>query len=992
MVEIPGLKISGPLGTGGTAYVAKAFSEKLNREVAVKYPLDSGNESTQQFENLAAREIKLVAQLKYPGIVRILDFSEEPPYLVLELCHGQTLDQIGKIENTNTLLNVLSAASASLEFIRINSLVHGDIKPHNIFLPSDKMTRESNKLFFVKISDFSLGRRTDESESDRAGHGTIGYAAPETLAKRITTHKSDLFALGIIAYQLATGKHPFMEGESDPVKIESRIQEDEPESIKTLRNNLPNEFVELVNSLLAKKDSDRPESSWEVCQQLRNAGATYPFEQALSPHFLLKSKSEYGNFCDNFLELSDKERCRLDTLTDSKTDYLRIVLSLNFRKGNLEYSGKNYRFKSRIYWPSRLRRECLRWFTSSEIGGKRQLIRAAVVGGKNKLIESSSEYGFPPASSELFHHLISNKTVKRFSGQLVSNYESQKDFYTSAVLYLQVGSIEDATRCAEKAATNLTDAAHRASAINLVNRIYDYASMQGKAFDVRQLLMIKGDIELAGGDTDSAFDTYNRIIDLYNGKDNDRLLAETFLDLGSLYKSMQNFDAGINILNKAMAIYRESNSELEISRTLKELGNIHWVASKLPESLDFYRQALAIQKRLMAVADAATSLHNIASIYGMQGRIGRSIHILKLALVMKRKVGNEIEISRTLNNLGYAFQLNDNLSEAVRCLGESLDINRRLGSKRDLLFNLWNLSEVTYKAGRLKDSLEYVKEGLELSDVLNDKPLLGRNHLSFGRILNRMGRYSDAQSHFETVEKMLKNFDDDVLALNLKINQARIRYEIGDTPESLVFAQEALQMATILKAKPEVLDGLLILIIINGKKEDLELARKTAGELDLFREKRIVESFYQQYLLEHSPDEVSYDFFNEIEPKLNEISDDIELPRLLTVASEITFVHQDIAKSELLISKAIEMSRKMGLAYEHVCALIFLGRIQYEMADYEKCFATFKQALLLCKEVASNMNSNNDKQLFMSKPRIKFLATAIVKLSEKLESKKKASV
>ena len=231
MINIPGLTIGCQLGEGGTALVAKAFSEQLNRDVALKYPLDKQEHSITEFQKLSRRENDLLGEIRVPGIVQIHSFSITPPYLLLELCSGETLDKIGKVENSKTLFNLISAISIDLEFMRGIGLIHCDLKPNNIFLPADRSQISGDRLFFLKLSDFGLSKNESEPESARVGHGTIGYAAPETLASSAISHKSDLFSLGVIAYELATGVHPFIQGESDPVRIESRVREETPPHI-----------------------------------------------------------------------------------------------------------------------------------------------------------------------------------------------------------------------------------------------------------------------------------------------------------------------------------------------------------------------------------------------------------------------------------------------------------------------------------------------------------------------------------------------------------------------------------------------------------------------------------------------------------------------------------------------------------------------------------------------------------------------------------------
>ena len=233
----PHLRFLEPLGRGGTADVAKAHATHLNRTVAVKYPLQISDDPTIDFASLAKREWDLIGGARFPGLVRLWEApSRDPDYLLLELCPGPTLDTVPKIDSLETALAILSAVATGLEFLNAAGLVHGDLKPHNIFLPPEWATLPPESLFYVKLSDFSLGRRLDEPETIRAGLGTVGYMAPETIADRITSHRADLFALGVMAYQLVTGEHPFLKGDIDPVRVNSarsRSRVHSPEGTET---------------------------------------------------------------------------------------------------------------------------------------------------------------------------------------------------------------------------------------------------------------------------------------------------------------------------------------------------------------------------------------------------------------------------------------------------------------------------------------------------------------------------------------------------------------------------------------------------------------------------------------------------------------------------------------------------------------------------------------------------------------------------------------
>jgi len=997
MREIPGLKITGPLGEGGTATVARAFSEELHKEIAFKYPLHKYKESVTQFQKLAQRENKLIGNLKYPGIVRIFKYCEEPAYLLLELCLGKSLDRVGKINDPARLLSVISSIAASLEFIRINKLIHGDLKPHNIFLPSDFDSYINGHLFYSKISDFSLGRFMDEPETARAGHGTVGYAAPETLAQGKSSHKSDLFALGVIAWQLATGKHPFMEGESDPVKIESRIQENEPEPLDKLRGDLPTEVIELIQSLLSKDENKRPDSAWEVCQNLKEAGCIFPFEKALAPTHLIRFHDNYNEFVGQYLDLADKLRNRLFEITESDLNCLRLVLTANSRRRNLVYSEGRFSFRSNIYWPRYLRRLVSTYFSNADFHLKKEIVRSAIVGDKQTAIETgivdANQFADVPAGiSLIMNHLLSMNFLRRMAKHLAVAIEKAGRFHLAAELYLKSGKFEEAIYCTGKAIENLTDAAHRQAGIHLIDRVFEFAQMTGHEFETRQLLMVKGDIQRTGGDLDSALETYNRITELYNNHPSDKLLAETYRDLGDIHKTKQKFDHGIKVLNRALEIYGSLKDELEESRTLNAIGGIYRIYTDLPNALKFMRRALAIQRRLGAVSDAASSINSMAIIYGTKGKLKRAIALLTISLKMKRTLGDQFEIARTLNNLGYAHQLFGNLIDAQYFLKESLEINRRIGSKNEELHNLWNLSEIMLKCGNLSEAIAYSKDELKLSVSLNIKLHQAYFSKRMGNIHQRMYQFAESESYYEQTAALAAEIDDKVLKTRLLISRSELRYELGDLKAAVVLAEQALQDSVSLKARIEELWALMVLVRILGKMEHLNRAKNIIEELKLDREKLLLEFEYLQFLLEIDAKSDLKRTYETVKSKLKTLHDDIEYPKLLNTAAEIEISCGDKPKGAELLAESRRLAHSKNLVSEEIISHILGGKLAFSENDYEKAFGSYKAALQLCKQASMTIKSDEDKLSFMKKPKMIFLANQIRQLNDKTGSKQKAGV
>lgn len=900
------------------------------------------------------------------------------------------------MDNLALALNVLSAVALNLEFLQANSIIHGDLKPHNIFLPSKWQDLNNDRLFYVKLSDFSLGRFNHEPDGARAGLGTVGFMAPETVAQSRVTFPSDLFALGVIAYQVLTGVHPFMDDESDPVKINSRVREEDPAPLHSIRPDLPEDLVDLVERLLAKNESQRPQSGWEVCQALRKAGARYPFEKALRPAHFFSSKN-YRVRIKAIIQATDRQWRRLDLLHDESDAALRLLLTANFIKGSLRYDGRRFVFSKGIYWPATLRRNTLSVFQQSPFGHKRQIVKAAIVGDMASardlgIISRDQLKHTPPSLPELMQQLIRPRLLRRYSAAYASRAERSESYEPAARLYLQAGELQGAERCAYQASVMLNKEHNSEAAVRIINRVVEYAQMIGKATEMRQLLMIRGDIHKQNGDTDLALATYRQIIDLSSDLPPDKLLAETYKDLGDLHRMKQESEAGLKALHNALEIYKELSDELEISHTLNNIGNIYWIASNLDAALDHYRRALRIQRRLDAPADVASTLGNIAMIYVIKGRFRRSIHLMNLSLMLKKKIGNAGEIARTLNNLGYAYHFSGIPRKAVSCLSEALKINRRIGSKKEILFNLENLAGVMTTAGQLKEVLPYLKEGMSLSEALSDKRHYAAFNLNIGTVLKRMGRFCEAERHFATGEEIIREIDDKMLAVEAAVRQAGLRYLLGDKTHALEVGETALKTARQINDKSGQLNALLLITRVSDEAHFIEAALALADELHLKRERTLINFNVIESLLEQSRTDEAYEAAEETLPELDQMSEDIELAWMCNVAAELMLAHDNLESALGYLSRAQRLANANGTLPEMITTLTLQGRIDLSKGDYEQCYRNYKSALQICKQITESIKNEADRRLFQNKRSTMFLVNEIKRLGILMGKKQRAGL
>jgi eukaryotic-like serine/threonine-protein kinase len=272
-------KLLSPIGDGAMGEVWSAEHLTLGHTLAIKALRTTmkDEESIARFE----REARVMAQLGDLSrhITRVTEHGVMPdgtPYLVMEVLRGEGLDLLLKRERRLSLDRVaaiITQLCKALSAAHKEGVVHRDIKPANIFITQN----EDNELL-VKLLDFGVAKAMAEAANDTgAGQlvGTPNYMSPEQMSADATVdHRSDLFAVGSIAYRCATGKTPF--GNGSVKEMATRILTAEPPVPSKVHSGLPKSFDAFIAKALAKEPADRFQSARELSDALREVAEVPP--------------------------------------------------------------------------------------------------------------------------------------------------------------------------------------------------------------------------------------------------------------------------------------------------------------------------------------------------------------------------------------------------------------------------------------------------------------------------------------------------------------------------------------------------------------------------------------------------------------------------------------------------------------------------------------------------------------------------------------------
>ncbi|UBH04518.1 hypothetical protein K8P10_000029 [Leucobacter sp. Psy1] len=251
-------ELSSRIAVGGMGEVWKATDSIIGRTVAIKILKDEYMGDPGFLERFRA-EARHAALVNHEGIANVFDYGEEQgsAYIVMELVPGEPLSAIIEREGrlpTDQVLGIVAQTATSLQAAHDAGLVHRDIKPGNLLI-----TPEGR----VKITDFGIARIADQVPLTATGQvmGTVQYLAPEQASGHIATPATDIYSLGVVAYECLAGKRPFT-GESQVAIAMAQINDTPPD----LPNDVPAPVRNLVMACLAKDADGRPQSATKLAQ------------------------------------------------------------------------------------------------------------------------------------------------------------------------------------------------------------------------------------------------------------------------------------------------------------------------------------------------------------------------------------------------------------------------------------------------------------------------------------------------------------------------------------------------------------------------------------------------------------------------------------------------------------------------------------------------------------------------------------------------------
>jgi serine/threonine-protein kinase len=262
-------RIEGRLGVGGMSTVQLAFDQRLERYVAIKL-LAEHLADDPTFVSRFRREALAAARLVHPNIVQVFDFGlderQHQHFIVMEHVSGHSCAELlrdhGRME-VDQAVDVVTQACRGLDYAHRNGVVHRDVKPGNLLVSDSDV---------VKLADFGIARAADQSSITQVGSvlGTAAYLAPEQARGEEAGPRADLYSLGVVSYQLLTGRRPYEANSLSELALKQ--QREPPPPVDEVNPRVPPELADAVALALSLDQEERPATAALLAEALA-AGA-----------------------------------------------------------------------------------------------------------------------------------------------------------------------------------------------------------------------------------------------------------------------------------------------------------------------------------------------------------------------------------------------------------------------------------------------------------------------------------------------------------------------------------------------------------------------------------------------------------------------------------------------------------------------------------------------------------------------------------------------
>jgi serine/threonine protein kinase/Tfp pilus assembly protein PilF len=734
-VRVGNYMVEGRIGAGGMGEIFLAQDMSLHRKAVLKF-LPEQLASDEQFRERMIREARSAAALNHPNIVTIYEIGEfqTRPFIAMEYLTGKPLSEYcGKVQ-TQEALSLAAQICDGLRVAHDAGVIHRDIKPSNILVDDDGR---------AKILDFGLAAVGDDSNLTRTGTtlGTASYMAPEQARGEQVDRRSDIFAVGVVLYELISGVSPFNRG--NLASTIHAVVYDRVDPIASRSSDCPIELQRIVEKALEKEPEARYQSMQDMLSDLRKLYTSSDISQVITSSIIavrdrVRSLAvlclrNLGPAEDDYLSYGITEDLIVDLtrIGSMRISPMRSVLKYKETDDDLEVIA------------SKLNVEMI---LDGSLHKSGSTIRVSA-----QLIDVRND---------------ENLWAERWE-ESVENLPQVKEALARGIS----GALQVDSMVARAAQIGRPDA-HDATA-------YEFYLRGKYAFGSRE----------AASDLDVALELYQKALDA-----EPNLLAAK-AGIAEIHMQRGDFDLANSQLISALSEARSSEQRADEAMLLGLLTNSHIAQSRWDDAWEFAEEAIKISKELGNLAGEAEGIGAQINILQRKAKFDQALELFERALDINRHLDDQEKAAEALKNMGTVYLRKGEFDEARALYQEAMEAARKrkdLSLEADCIGN----TGLTYlHVGDLSRALPFFERALKTHEQMGEKHkcALWKNNIAM--VYEARGEYRKAMESFSEVAQIRKSLGDDVRCSMSRANAAEMLAIVGEYDDAIKELNRSLETA-----------------------------------------------------------------------------------------------------------------------------------------------------------------------------------------------------
>lgn len=741
-------KIVRKISSGGMGDVYLGLDTELDRRVALKF-LPPNLCRDEDCRKRFMREARAAAGLSHNNIVTIYEVSvhRESLFIAMELVEGESLKELiaRGLPDARAIIRILLEVCRGLATAHAKNIVHRDIKPGNILLKDDGT---------VKIVDFGIARVGETMRLTSPGSlvGTVGYMSPEQARGEDADTRSDIFSIGILAYEMIAGRTPF-DRRDFAATINAVIHEPVP-PLSPYRSDLevPGFLYKIIERALAKDVSERYQSIKAMAEDLasllspsgdENTGLRSVKAVAVMPLRNLGPETDdylsYGITEDLIVDLTRVNSLRISPL--------RSVVALQKRDVDL------------------------------------------------KTVASDLNVGFVFDGS-----LQKNETTLRLSVQLV-------DVERNRVIWAE--RWEEPSESLPHVKKALAHGVARALGVDISTfgplRIGAPATSDSLAYEYYLRAKYAFDHKRDSQDLEVALGLYRKALDL------DGALVAAVAGTAEILIYQGNFEKAESQLLSGLEVAEKQAMKPEQAAIFRLLCELHSAQSRWPQAMDYSRRAVEILKELHDLAGEARALGSQISILLHRSEFDKALALFDRVVELNRMLADDEKVAEAFKNMGKIHRQMADYDRAVELYEEALKLARKQGNLSLEAACLGNLGNVHLCRDNYDAALRNYDLALAIDTRLGNKASTQAWHTNIAHIVKSRGDYRKALEHINSALATSEDLGDRRVYVHGQCTKCEIYLELGDNDAAREAAERALATAEELNYVPGISAACLLL-------------------------------------------------------------------------------------------------------------------------------------------------------------------------------------